>query len=77
MATAVAHGLSSFSSYQCAVAAKAVFSVAVAVTHAVTVTTIAVAIAVVVTTTAVASLTAKENLGLSGVYLFLCENKIL
>ena len=41
MATAAAHGLSSFSSYQCAVVMKAVFSVAIhvaAATHAVAVT---------------------------------------
>ena len=49
MAIVAAHGLSSFLSYQCAAAVKAVSSAAVAVTHAVTATTVA-----VVTTLAVA-----------------------
>ena len=58
MATA-AHGLSSFSSYQCAAVVKAVFSVATAI-HVVVVTH-AVAVTVVVTTPAVASLKIRET----------------
>ena len=53
VATAVAHGLSSFSSYQCAAAAKAVSSAAMA-THAVAIIVVAVT-AAVATTHAVAS----------------------
>jgi hypothetical protein len=53
VAIVAAHGLSSFSSYQCAAAVKAVSSAAVAVIHAVTQTT-AVAVTVAVTTHAVA-----------------------
>ena len=59
MATA-AHGLSSFSSYQCAAAAKAVFSAAT-VTHVVA-QTHAVAVTVVVTTPAVAKLKIRKKL---------------
>ena len=54
VAIVAAHGLSSFSSYQCAAAVKAVSSAAVAVTHAVIATTHAVAVTAVVTTHAVA-----------------------
>ena len=74
--TAAAHGLSSFSSYQCAAAGKAVFSAAVAVTHAVTATAVAVAttaaaITAVVTTVAVAKLKKQDNPGLTGVSFFI------
>ena len=61
MATAAAVGLSSFLSYQCAAAVKAVSSAAVAVTHAVTQTT-AVAVTVVATTHAVAKFKITESL---------------
>lgn len=66
MATA-AHGLSSFSSYQCAAAAKAVFSAAT-VTHVVA-QTHAVAVTAVVTTPAVAKLKLKRS-SLAGAFFF-------
>ena len=68
MATAAAHGLSSFSSYQCAVVVKVASSVAT-VTHA-AVQTHVVAVTVVVTTIAAARLKNQKKSSVIGDFFF-------